>query len=129
MGIKNTIPRLMLKNMFILSSALKQKENCFTCRSLKDLDHAYVILKELIGAIVLIWEHYQIIEYYLSIKMVKIKNMPNFSRLNAQTLRFCALLLSLLIFLWHSMIVTKKSIWVLGISQEHFLLGIDGIYQ
>ena len=55
--------------------------------------------------------------------------MLNISRLNAQALRFHALLLSLLTFLWHSMIVTKKSIWVLDISQEHFLLGIDGAYH
>lgn len=38
---------------FISSSAFKQKENCFACKPLKDLDRAYVILKQLPGAVVL----------------------------------------------------------------------------
>lgn len=58
--------------MFILSSAFKQKENYFTCKPLKDLDHAYIILKQLPGAIVLVWGHnYKILPINRNSKKLK----------------------------------------------------------
>lgn len=110
--IRNKIPRLGLKNTFILSSALFlfYPQKTVLHGSLWKTGHTYIIPNQLPGATVLVWDYYEMLPYRP--KHWKIKTRLIFSSSHAQSLKFHASQLLWPIFLRCS------SIWLCNLFES-----------